>query len=261
MSKWWDKSWNPVTGCTKVSPACDNCYAERMAYRLAGRNGYPERPGHFDVVLHPARLPELEKIASGKRVFVCSMSDLFHERVPIDFIRDVFFAMARQPRVTFMLLTKRPDRMQHLFGSDIVKCKMDDYGCIHHQLLTTMPLPNVWLGVTAEDQARADERIPLLLQTPAAVRFVSYEPMLGPVDFRKVPDFNKCGSAGQELTRNLWVIAGGETGVHARHWKGEWLESLYAQCQAARVPFFFKQAGNNPPAGFSWPDAPQEYPA
>ena len=163
--EWADKVWNPVTGCTPISEGCEHCYAERMAKRLAGRFGYPEDEP-FRVTYHEDKLTEPSSWKSPKRVFVCSMADLFHEDVSFDYLYRVFSVMGECPQHTFMILTKRPERMKAFFDG--------------HQILDYIPY--VWLGVTCENQARADERIPILLQIPAAVRFVSLEPMLGPVD-------------------------------------------------------------------------------
>jgi protein gp37 len=270
--EWTEQTWNPVTGCTPISPGCFNCYAERMARRLAGRNGYPPAPDHFKVTLHPERLriwkdfPK-HKLPEPRKIFVCSMSDLFHPDVPDYFIDQVWNVMDTCQIHTFQLLTKRPERMQKY-----VQSRFDRWSLV---------LPNVWLGVTCEDQQRADERIPLLLQTPAAVRFVSCEPLLGPVDLRywalPVENCPICHGMGHpwieaaELSgydfratcdcRKIyldWVIAGGETGPGARPMQREWADSLYSQCEAAGVPLFFKKPGTA--SGWTWPDAPREYP-
>ena len=219
--EWTDATWNPVTGCAKISPGCTNCYAERMAYRFAGCNGYPERPHHFDVTLHPERLEQPLRWRKPRRVFVVSMGDLFHEDVPDDYIREVFWTMQRAGWHTFQVLTKRPRRMAAWFA------KRQD----------APVLPNVWLGVTVEDQQRADERIPYLLECPAAVRFVSAEPLLGPIDLR--------AWLGPVSTweRLDWVICGGESGPGAQPMHPDWARALRDQCVSAGVPFFFKQWG------------------
>ena len=234
--EWCDETWNPISGCTKVSAGCANCYAERMAKRfvrkgISGRNGRKIKALHFrSVLLHPDSLDRPLRWKKPRRVFVCSMGDLFHEDVPDEFIKRVWSVMAEAQRHTFMVLTKRPERMlAHLAGEQRRGWKRD--------------WPNIWLGVSAEDQRTADERIPLLLQTPAAVRFVSVEPMLGPVDFRKVPGFNLAGQAGVDLLRNFWVICGGESGPGARPMNPQWPRDLRDQCKAAGVPFLFKQWG------------------
>ena len=248
---WCDKVWNPVTGCSKVSTGCKNCYAERMAKRLAGRAGYPaENP--FAVTLHPDRLNEPLRWRKPRRVFVCSMGDLFHADVPDGFIFRVWQTMAATPWHTYQVLTKRPERMAEFTGVCAV--------------MPPFALPNVWLGVSVEDQATADERIPHLLRCPAAVRFVSYEPALGPVDFdgdgyagpgwlrgwhteaEHDPRCDGSCSAGHcpvpvqtENEKLDWIIAGGESGPHARPAHPDWFRSVRDQCKAAGVAFFMKQ--------------------
>lgn len=226
-------TWNPVTGCTKVSPACAHCYAERMAKRLAGRCGYPaDHP--FRVTLHPERLEEPLRWRKPRRVFVCSMSDLFHEEVPVNFLEQVWRVMLSAQQHTFLVLTKRPqimaERIRHVFARIY-----GDYEMAHHHVPS-----RIWLGVTAEDQQRADERIPLLLQTPAAVRWVSVEPMLGPVDLRPwlMAETAKVRPALD------WVVCGGETGAGARPTDPRWIENLRDQCQSRGVPFFLKSWGD-----------------
>lgn len=243
--EWTNKTWNPITGCTKISPGCTNCYAERMARRLAGRHGYPPAPHHFDVTLHPDKLELPLRWKKPRMIFVCSMSDLFHENVPDTFIRDVFNRMCRASWHTFQVLTKRPKRMlsfvlsisARIHGSDIF-----------------LPLSNVWLGVSVENQASADERIPILLQTPSAVRFVSCEPLLEAIDLAPCLGFVPT-KLWPTLTRDEakqwidernwldWVIVGGESGPGARPMNPTWARNIRDQCQAADVPFFFKQWG------------------
>lgn len=223
--EWADRVWNPVTGCTKCSPACDNCYAERMSKRLAGRFGYPaDEP--FRVTLHEDKLFEPRFWANPARIFVGSMTDLFHPDVPFAWLDQIFATMGQCKRHTFLLLTKRPERMQEYLLQ----------GC-------EWRLPNVWLGTTIWDQASADRAVPILLSTPAAKRFVSVEPMLGPVELG--PRFRKSLSWSNysALDALNWVICGGETGPGARPMHPDWPRSLRDQCQAAGVPFFFKQWG------------------
>lgn len=239
------ETWNPVTGCTKISPGCKNCYAERMAKRLAGRFGYPaDEP--FRVTLHPDRLEKPLKWRKPRTVFVCSMGDLFHSDVPIGFIHNVWAMMTGKSQHTFLILTKRPERM-----SVFVTMWTDDVRFVNSMSSDWVP-ENIWLGVTAENQATADERIPLLLQTPAAVRFVSCEPLLGSVTLYQRwvgPE-----SVGRELwakERDIigpfldWVIAGTESGSKHRPAELDWFRDLRDQCQAADVPFFLKQAEVN----------------
>ena len=225
--EWTDETWNPVTGCTKISEGCRNCYAERMARRLAGRCGYPEAPHHFDVTLHPDKLDQPLRWKKPRRVFVCSMGDLFHEDVPLSAIAQVFGAMEDTQRHTFQVLTKRPDRMMEYAG----KWWWWMYG--------DWGLPNVWIGVSTENQEQADRRIPDLLQTPAAVRFVSVEPMLSPMNLA----FDGRPGMGRpdHLQALSWVIIGCESGPNRRPMKLEWALDLVRQCDAAGVATFVKQ--------------------
>lgn len=240
--EWATDTWNPVTGCTKVSAGCANCYAEGMATRFP-RTGYAPRaldqdrvgPVHdFNrVLLHPDRLDQPLHWRKPRRVFVCSMGDLFHEGVPRLFQLNVFGKMRNAQQHTFMVLTKRPLQMKRFIQRMAADCRMHEG---YRLIFPEWPLPNVWLGVTAENQDTADERIPLLLQTPAAVRFVSVEPMLGPVDFTSMNDgYN---TAIEQLD---WVICGGESGHGARPMETEWALQLRDQCYLADVPFFLKQ--------------------
>ena len=189
------ESWNPVTGCTKVSEGCANCYAERMSKRLAGRFGYPEAPHQFDVTLHPDKLDLPMKWRKPRTVFVVSMGDLFHEDVLTQTIALTWRTMHHAPDHTFLVLTKRPSRMLRFLKTYDIK-----------------PLPNVWLGSTVENDKHYD-RIHDLLQCPAAVRFVSIEPMLGPVDLSYWLDYDV--SIGERPALD-WIIVGGETGPGAR---------------------------------------------
>ena len=224
--EWTDATWNPVTGCTEVSAGCDHCYAKTFAERWRGTEGHYFENG-FDVQLRPDKLEQPLRWKKPRKIFVNSMSDLFHDSVPDKYIAQVFDVMGEAERHTFQILTKRHARMRSLmtqwYGTGIL----------------SEPLPNVWLGVSAENQQWADIRIPALLDTPAVVRFVSAEPLLGPIDFRRVPGFNRIGL---DLS-NWWVIVGGESGRGARPMHPEWARSLRDQCQAAGVPFLFKQWG------------------
>ncbi len=231
--EWTDETWNPVTGCTKVSAGCANCYAERMARRLAGRYGYPEAPHHFDVTLHPERLEQPLRWRKPRRVFVCSMGDLFHEDVPYSWVEDILRIALWTPQHTYQILTKRPERMRVAYRTF---CQTFNEG------YPTKPLPNVWLGVSCENQDAADARIPPLLQTPAAVRFVSAEPLLGAIDLGLVNEHG--GPADFARINGLhWLIVGGESGPGARPMHPDWARGLRDQAQTAGVPFFFKQHG------------------
>lgn len=242
MSKieWTDKTWNPVTGCNKVSQGCKNCYAEVMHRRLMVlKPSKYTKPFLHGAEEHYDELDRPKRWRKPCRVFVNSMSDLFHPDVSFEFITDVFHTMQKTPQHTYQILTKRPERMLE-FMTEYVP---NPYGSPYD------PLPNVWLGVSCEDQAAADERIPLLLQVPATVRFLSCEPLLGPIDigYFKGPILeHKIESLriGHGPTPGIhWVIAGGESGHGARPMSSDWVLSLRDQCIFAGVPFFFKQWG------------------
>lgn len=270
--EWATDVWNPVTGCTKVSQGCKNCYAKTLhdlrhqAY-LDGKMVPRQYWVKFEEVqVHPERLEDPLKWRKPKRIFVNSMGDLFHEKVSLWFIARVFASMAVAKQHTFLVLTKRPHIMQGLLGNPAWADEVQTMvWSIKSAELIDWPLPNVWLGVSAEDQKTADERIPLLLQTPAAVRFVSCEPLLGPVEISKYlapfmtihiepgaqPEtLNALAQLGRAAYKQFcdeglldWTIAGGESGPGARPMHPDWARSLRDQCQAAGVPFFFKQWG------------------
>ncbi len=269
--EWTDATWNPVTGCTEVSPGCDNCYAKTFAERWRGTPGHHFEQG-FDVVLRPERLDQPLRWKKPRRVFVNSMSDLFHEAIPDEFIGEVFGRMGCAPQHTFQVLTKRHGRMRSLLrrwsdhSTKGCTCPQDERCSVPVDVKHgSWPLPNVWLGVSVENQQWADIRIPVLLETPAAVRWLSCEPLLGPVDLHAVPGLNgQYGHAGRhngigtpECPRMShhhhdercrfpidWVVVGGESGPGARPMHPDWARSLRDQCAAASVPFFFKQWGN-----------------
>jgi protein gp37 len=246
--EWADAVWNPVTGCSKVSEGCDNCYAERMSKRLAGRCGYPAA-NPFKVTFHEDRLGDPLRWRKPKRIFVCSMGDLFHDDVPDEFIARIWWVMgqcagyldpSRHRPHTFLVLTKRASRMKDWIRGwcepHTRKRWVESFGAVYDwesgPRYWPDVLPNVWLGVTAENQETADKRIPMLLQIPAAVRFVSCEPLLGPV-----------GLAAYISNGIQWVIVGGESGPDARTVHPDWVRSIRDQCIAAEVPFLFKQWG------------------
>lgn len=207
--EWTDATWNPVRGCTKISPGCKNCYAERFAERFRGVAGHPFEQG-FDLRLvpHARRLPSTWKKA--RLVFVNSMSDLFHEEVPEGYIQRVFDAMAAEPRHRFQILTKRSRRLA--------------------ALAPRLPWPeNIWMGVSVEDDDFT-LRVHDLMTVPARVRFLSVEPLLGPID--ELP-----------LDGIHWVVVGGESGPRCRPMDPAWVRSLRRQCSERGVPFFFKQWG------------------
>ncbi|WP_068929322.1 DUF5131 family protein [Planobispora rosea] len=222
-------SWNPVRGCTKVSAGCDNCYAEAISTHWNG-------PGSFEVVrLVPEVLDAPLDWRKPRRVFVNSMSDLFHADVPDEFILEVFTRMWWAPAHTFQVLTKRHARMATLIPTleAELRRREADLTLVDCPTPLTWPLPNVWLGVSVEDAHWARIRIPSLLRTPAAIRFISAEPLLGPLDLT-----GWLGTDGLD-----WVITGGESGPRARPPHPAWFRSLRDQCAAAGVPFFFKQWG------------------
>jgi protein gp37 len=213
--EWTDATWNPVRGCTKISPGCAHCYAETFAERFRGVPGHPYQQG-FDLKLVPEKLDEPLKWRKPRLVFVNSMSDLFHERVPTNFVRKVFATMVKAEWHQFQLLTKRPERAS--------------------KLASRLPWPsNVWLGVSVESQ-RYTHRIDVLREIPAEKRFLSLEPLLGPL--RRL-----------NLDSIHWVIVGGESGPRARPMEEAWVLDIRAQCQSADVPFFFKQWGSYGPDG------------
>ena len=232
--EWTDATWNPVTGCTKVSAGCDHCYAETLAERFRGTRGHYYENG-FDVQARPDKLSLPLTWRKPKRIFVNSMSDLFHDDVHDDYIARVFAVMARCSQHTFQVLTKRHARMRSLLSSRKFSRFVEELTPSTSPLVGMWPLPNVWLGVSTENQQWANIRIPALLDTPAAVRFISAEPLLGPIDLYKLwlPE-------GPELN---WVIVGGESGRGARPMHPDWARSLRNQCAAAGVNFLFKQWG------------------
>lgn len=254
--EWTDETWNPVTGCRKVSEGCRNCYAESMAKRLEAMKS-PRYLGLTDengwtgkINLHHKSLDQPIRWKRPRNIFVNSMSDLFHEDVPDHFIELVFAAMAQAPWHTFQVLTKRPKRMLRWFNSKdrhlgVTRCFKNFVE--YEKPVGPWPLPNVWLGVSVEDQKSADERIPLLLKTPAAVRFLSMEPLLERVNLCAVRDDSTRVSMWHPKATPMadldWVIVGGESGPKARPMHPDWVRTVRDQCQAAEVPFFFKQWG------------------
>ena len=232
--EWTNTTWNPVTGCTKVSPGCDNCYAETIANRFAGGPAFPKG---FEVMVRPDKVNDPLRWRKPRKVFVNSMSDLFHDKVPDEWLADIFAVMATAQRHTFQVLTKRHGRMKSIMSNPefVEKVKSRAIGKGLPVAEWVWPLLNVWLGVSVEDQKRADLRIPALLDTPSAVRFLSCEPLLGPVDLNGPADIN-----GHRID---WVIVGGESGRSARPMHPDWVRSLRDQCVDAGVPFFFKQWG------------------
>jgi protein gp37 len=256
--EWTDETWNPVTGCTKVSPGCDHCYAEGIAHRFAGTQAYPNG---FDVTLRPERLEQPLRWTRPRMVFVNSMSDLFHRDIPDEYIARVFAVMALAPQHTFQILTKRHGRMKALLSdrwwSETLLPELIYELAAGRGYEVRYPLPNVWLGVSAEDNRWGHVRIPALLRTPAAVRFVSAEPLLGPLRlYRYLPNGFGEGCRWNPRPSSLplpavptldWVIVGGESGPGARPMQPEWVRDIRRDCETSEVPFFFKQWGNHAP--------------
>jgi protein gp37 len=244
--EWTDSTWNPTTGCTKVSAGCDNCYAETLA-RGRLREAYlrqlpvvktqANRKDPFAIRIWPDRLRQPERWADPRMVFVNSMSDLFHKDIPGEFLRAVFEVMLQVDRHVYQVLTKRPARAQRFVANN-------------QDLFPAGSIPaHIWVGTSVEAQDVAF-RVRQLAAIPAAVRFLSCEPLLGPLHV--------------DLEAIAWVIAGGESGTGHRVMRPEWVRSLREQCQAARVPFFFKQwGGRTPKAGGRLLDDREwnEYPA
>ena len=211
--EWTNATWNPVTGCTKISPGCDNCYAERFAERFRGVNGHPFENG-FDLTLKPERLDQPLKWRRPRMIFVNSMSDLFHKKVPKDFVDSVFDTMERADWHVFQVLTKRSSLMRRY-----VNARYPNDGAPAH----------IWLGTSVEDGTKLS-RVRHLRETAAQVRFLSVEPLIGPI-------------TTLDLTGIHWVIVGGESGPRARPMQLEWARTVRDLCIDAQVPFFFKQWG------------------
>jgi protein gp37 len=282
------RTWNVVTGCDKISPGCDHCYAESIARRFAGGPGFPNG---FAVTVHPERLTAPLRWRTPTRVFVNSMSDMFHADIPDDLIAQMFAVMAATPQHTYQILTKRHGRMRSLlksgaFGDLVTRevLRLDKSrvsSAVQAQLAEhfmalrahgepMLPLPNVHLGVSVEDQKWADIRIPALLDTPAAVRFISAEPLLGPIDLAGPlvdgchrPRLNywltgrpgwgpeEVGPTGVVMQGLVvdpkldWVIVGAESGPGARPMNLDWVRLMRDECAEQGVAFFFKQAAIN----------------
>lgn len=232
--EWTDVSWNPVTGCTPISEGCENCYAKRTAHRLQNNPRIEKYRAGFNVQCHESELNKPYQWRKPRQIFVCSMGDLFHEDVPFSFIYSVLTVMKSTSQHTYQILTKRPERMFNVMRQFPV-------------------FNNVWLGISAENQECFNKRIEQLVKTPAVIRFVSFEPLLGPVDIRSY------------LSCLDWVIVGGETGPGARPMKEIWAQSILYQIthEYPRKSFFFKQMGPEKPKnrllnGQTWEEFPNE---
>ncbi len=288
--EWTEATWNPIVGCSIVSPGCTNCYAMKMARRIESMQPGSHYAGTTQVVngntvwtgkvaLAPEHiLTQPLRWCRPRKIFVNSMGDLFHESVPDEWIDRVFAVMALAPQHTFQVLTKRSARMRVYLSAGDMRLRVQDVvdnmepNGIHkfadHEpwVANNFPLRNVWLGVSTEDQRQADERVPDLLATPSAVRFVSAEPLIGPIKFSgstategwdwftgsafevdpTPPASIWNGNTGRTID---WVIVGGESGPSARPMHPDWVRAIRDPCAAAGVPFFFKQWGMYLPAG------------
>lgn len=274
--EWTEKTWNPIIGCTKISEGCNNCYAEKMAQRLTyikstdyysqvvkyenvSGGGEFEDPDQWITLgwnnktyFVESALEKPLKWKKPKMIFVCSMGDLFHESVPFKWIDKVMAVIGRSQQHTFQILTKRPERMKQYFNEgrydEILRIaqNLDFYA---EGLGSGISNPkdmswwkNVWLGVTAENQQRANERIPVLLDIPAAKRFVSCEPLLSDIDLQDIQPYGRTLDDWDNKSAGIhWVIAGPETGSKSRPMKKEWIENIYNQCKDTNVPFFDKK--------------------
>lgn len=244
--EWTDETWNPVTGCSKVSQGCKYCYAERQWPRMVKLcKAYAGRK-FTDVQCHTDRIYKPLRWKRPRMIFVNSMSDLFHEDVPDSFIQTVFEVIRDSEQHIFQILTKRPERMMQFMKETTAAFEQPQ---------------NMWLGVSVEDQAAANERIPILLQTPAAVRWLSIEPMIGAIDLEHIqwpqkhkvdvlrrgawdiPGWHKGFTNHNDMNGINWVVAGGESGPNARPCHPDWIRTLRDQCRLAGVPFLFKQWG------------------
>lgn len=296
--EWTDASWNPVVGCSLVSPGCTNCYAMGQAARIVRCSQGLGRDSSYDGTVETVKgravwtgkvalasevtLTQPLRWKRPRRIFVNSMGDLFHEDVPDEWVDRVFAMMALAPQHTFQILTKRSARMRAYVTDPATVRRVYDIVCDlsleqaanvillarpehaahappgRHILLGAWPLPNVWKGTSAEDQRRADERIPDLLATPAAIRFVSAEPLLGPIDFTNLDHTGTCRSERVQGISALWkttlrprldwIIVGGESGPNVRPMHPDWARSIRDQCAAAGTAFFFKQWGEWAPS-------------
>ncbi|MBD2437402.1 phage Gp37/Gp68 family protein [Nostoc sp. FACHB-110] len=261
--QWTDETWNPIVGCSRISPGCSKCYAATAA-ASARLQQFPQyqKVKDWDGTVEFVKNQLLKPLSwkKPKKIFVCSMSDLFHENVPDEWIDKVMAVAAICPQHTFQILTKRPERALEYFTSE------NRFACIDYQAyeilradrapyyrehpVVKLPLKNVWIGTTVENQAMANKRIPLLLQIPAVIRWLSVEPLLGEIDLREagmiqrlISDNYEWENISEEIS---WVVVGGESGSGARPCNLAWMRSLARQCQDAEVPAFVKQLGSRP---------------
>jgi len=270
--EWTNASWNPITGCGApgCSEGCANCYARKMATRLRGRGGYPQDDPFKPGTVHPNKWADPIRWRKPRMIFVCSMGDIFHDAVHYQDLLAVLGIIAATPRHVFQLLTKRPENAACHLGKLAAMGESERCIVLHEAVKHAMgydhpnrpavnacpwPLPNLWLGVTAENQHRADERIPLLLSVQAAIRFVSVEPMLGPVTLREIQTVDKTVEidaltgnhgvyrplSGRSSNHLDWVVCGAETGPGKRPMDNAWARALQHQCTEAEIPFLFKK--------------------
>lgn len=276
--EWTEEVWNPIRGCSRVSEGCRNCYAERIAARFnkpgglaVGGGQYPAQAFHGLATMTPQGPRWTGKIRFAselidaplgwerpRRVFVNSMSDLFHDDVKIAWLDQIFAVMVLAREHTFQILTKRPRRMRDYLSSpatpERIRLALEGFlqkGDSAYEL--RWPIENIWVGASVEDQSAADERIPFLLDAPAAVRWISAEPLLGPLDLERY--LLALRHEGRHACRGVhWVVAGGESGPAARPMHPDWARALRGQCKVAGVPFFFKQWGAWAPMVFGQPE-------
>lgn len=233
--EWTNETWNPIIGCSKISPGCDNCYAEKMANRLASNPKIKEsycnviEGGKWNGKTHlvQSAIEKPLRMKKPRMIFVCSMGDLFHESVPFEWIDMILDVIYRCKQHTFQILTKRPDRMLAYW-----KQCYNESG-LSFQDTTPKEDTNIWWGVTAENQEQYEKRVPILLEIPAKIRFISVEPMLSPIFLTQVDTKNSLD----------WVICGGESGHSARPLPPHWADLLRVDCEHKKIPFFFKQWG------------------
>ena len=236
---WTDKTWNPVTGCTKVSEGCRNCYAEEIAKKRAGTKGFPNG---FDLTIRQERINNPIGWKTPKIIFVNSMSDLFHTDIPLDYLSEIWYIMAAAANWhVYQILTKRPDEMA--------------YRIAHLRLNMT---PNIWLGTSVEDQRSADKRIPHLMSIPRANKFLSCEPLIGEIDLSRWIPGNSDRPDGIK-----WVIDGGESGQRRRWAQPKWFKRIRDLCIQSEIPYFHKQGNSVRPGadvlldGVEWKQQPE----
>ena len=231
--EWCDMVWNPVTGCTKISEGCQNCYAEKFANRMKYHSNFKVAKKYhygFKVWEHQEELYNKDWMKPGRKqlkIFVCSMGDMFHGEIDFNFIYRVLKVIKNNPQHIFMILTKRPDRL------------LEFYNWVNYNYSAWFEIiPNLWLGVTAENQKWYDTRVPLLLEVPSKIHFVSCEPMLGTIQLTQFSLLSKYSHLD-------WVICGGETGAGARLTSHSWFDSLLSECKTYYIPFYFKGKGTH----------------